>query len=347
MASYKSSTPSGPSSNIDYSKYSHWDRSQAMVRFEPVSSKPCCECSSTPKRKEEIAYISYEPSVCRYQTTSCSCDCERRSRRSSKRRHRSSSSRHSCSSRHGHYQSARHHTRHCIPIDQNRPRELSRVASARQSSFSVLSQSSAAVLSDQQRRQRSTNKSDETEAQKLATLKNALSKVGRRSAVPSDRKSLRRSAVTDQSQQSRSSKGASEDDSQETSKTAENESALAPIIISSSSADSRDKTEMVPVLSGFVHQQPRIRVFWPEKKRFMVLRQTCLEIYADESAYNTGMAKSCILLVGANLQILNGNKFKIDSCSRSKLFRIRTDDEHRRWTQGIEKTISQLASKSV
>jgi len=335
MASYISSIPSGPaSSNIDYAKYSHWDRSQALVRFEPVSSKPFCECSSTPKRKEKIAYISYEPSLCRCQTT---CGCERRSRRSSKRRHRSSS-RHSC---HGHHQTTRHHSRHCIPVDQSRHRELSRVASARQSSFSVLSQSSAAVLSDQQRRQRSTNKSDETEAQKLAALKNALSKVGRRSAVPSDRKSLRRSAVIEPSQQSGSSKAASDDDSQESSKAAENESLTSAMTMDSS----RDKTEMIPLFSGYVQQQPRITLFWPEKKRFMVLRQTCLEIYVDEAAYNTGMAKSCILLVGANLQILNGNKFKIDSCSRSKLFRIRTEDEHRRWTQGIEKTISQLASK--
>jgi hypothetical protein len=146
--------------------------------------------------------------------------------------------------------------------------------------------------------------------------------------------------VIEPSQQSRSSKATSEDDSQESSKAAENESLTTAITI-----DSRDKTEMTPLLSGYVHQQPRITLFWPEKKRFMVLRQTCLEIYADELAYNTGMAKSCILLVGANLQILNGNKFKINSCSRSKLFRIRTEDEHRRWTQGIEKTISLLASK--
>lgn len=337
MASSKSSVPSGRSQNIDYTKYSHWDRSQALVRFEPVSSNRCRDCSLTPKKSQEFIYVGYEPSVCRHQT----CRCEGRSRRSSKRRHRSSS-RHSQNSGHCQHQSTRQRNRHYIPVEHHRHRELSRVASARQSSFSVLSQSSAAVMSDQQRRQRLTNKSDEMEAQNLATLKNALSKVGKRSLVQIDRKSLRRSAVIDQSQQERSTKKASEDNSKEINKAVENEASTG-----ASNVESNDyKPEMIPLMSGFVHEQPRIRLFWTEKKRFLVLRQTCLEIYANESAYNKGMAKSCILLVGAQLQILNGNKFKISSCSKSKLFRIGNDDEHRKWTHEIGRTISHLTFKT-
>ncbi|KMS65271.1 hypothetical protein BVRB_037670, partial [Beta vulgaris subsp. vulgaris] len=136
--------------NIDYTKYSHWDRSQALVRFEPVSSNRCCERATTPKRCHDGKYSIPD---CRHQT----CNCDRRSKRSSKRPHRSSS-RHSISTLNNQSHATRQHSRHYVSVEQYRHHGMHRVASARQSSFSVLSQSSAAVFLYQQRRHRINNK---------------------------------------------------------------------------------------------------------------------------------------------------------------------------------------------
>lgn len=325
--------------NTDFTKYNQWDRSQALVRFQPISitaTDRLSQCMSTPRGS---------------LTSSCagcdshrrdSCSRRRHSRKSSKRRHGSSSS-HSCKSRPCHCISNRHRSRHYISVDQqHRPRELSRVATARQSSFSVLSQSSAAVVSDQQRRRRLTSKSDETNAQDLATLKNALSKAGKRSQVQADRKSLlRRSAVIELSEHISNCRGPEES-------TQDNSNAVEAVSLTTiSNSESSDcKLGMTPLLTGFAHQQARMSFLWPDKKRFLVLRQTCLEIYASESAYNKGMADSCILLVGAKLQILNGNKLKIDSCNRSRVFRVKSESERHQWTQELERTIFQLSSLS-